>query len=75
LALGSRPPLKSLSRVEPIINRSARVNEQNANAGGKATELRIRCRRGVYRFKSFEEADQWMADHTVLVRKASAPEK
>ncbi len=28
---------------------------------------KIRCKRGVYKFKTFEEADQWMIDHTILI--------
>ena len=42
--------------------------ETVANEQWRAAGLGIRCRRGVYRFQSYDEADQWMMDH--MVRKA-----
>jgi hypothetical protein len=59
------PVGKTVGRRRPPGKLVASPRETEANRQWGKLEFFPRIKRGVYRFKSHEEADQWLMDHSI----------
>jgi hypothetical protein len=59
------PVGKVVGKRKPAAHLVASPQETEANRQWAGTEFFPRIKRGVYRFKSYEEADQWLMDHSI----------
>jgi hypothetical protein len=60
------PVGKVVGKRRPASTLISSSHETEANRQWAATGFFPRIKKGVYRFKSHEEADQWLMDHSIL---------
>ncbi len=58
---------KTVGRRNPSGVLQANRSETEANKQWQNAGIGLRVKRGVYRFKSHEEADQWLMDHLTRI--------
>jgi len=59
------PVGKVVGKRRPANRLVVSLQETDANRQWAATAFFPRFKKGVYRFKSHEEADQWLMDHSI----------